>query len=259
MGEGPTLRAFFPDMVPPPTLDERVCAYLTSLRALGLATATAPTISAVADQDWGQAWREHFRPLAVGRRLVVAPPWDVPRSTGRIVLIIEPGRAFGTGHHGSTAGCLGLLECLMERDRPEAAIDVGTGSGILAIAAARLGVSRILAIDDDPDAVANARTNLDLNGVAESIDCRVDDATTFETAPAPLILANLLTAAHVRLAARYRRLLAPGASLVLGGILDGEADALRDDLRARGLVPTDALSIDGWTALGFRAPVHDLA
>ena len=242
----------------PRALDARVRAYLTSLGALGLATAAAPTITALAERDWAEAWREHFRPLAVGRRFVVAPPWDVPPAPDRIVLIIEPGRAFGTGHHGSTAGCLALLERALDAERARAAIDLGTGSGILAIAAARLGVATILAVDDDPDAVAAAAANAERNGVAARMDCRLGDAAVVDAAPAPLVLANLLAAAHVRLAARYRRLLAPGATLVLGGILDGEAEAIRDGLRAHGLVPADTLSIDGWSALGFRAPVHDL-
>jgi ribosomal protein L11 methyltransferase len=258
-GHRPTLRAFFPDAVPPGALEARVRDYLASLGALGLATPAAPTITALTDRDWGQAWREHFRPLAVGRGLLVAPPWDVPATSDRIVLIIEPGRAFGTGHHGSTAGCLELLERALERVAPAGAIDLGTGSGILAIAAARLGVERTLAVDDDPDAVAAAVANAERNGVAARIDCRLDDAARLEAPPAPLVIANILAAAHRRLAARYRRLLAPGGTLLLGGILDAEAEEVRDGLRAHGLAPADVLSIDGWTALGFRAPVHPRA
>ena len=258
-GRGSTLRAFFPDVVPPAVLEARVRDYLTSLGKLGLAIPAAPTITALADRDWGRAWREHFRPLSVGRRLLVAPPWDVPAAPDRLVLIIEPGRAFGTGHHGSTAGCLELLERALDGAAPATAIDLGTGSGILAVAAARLGVERILAVDDDPDAVAAAAGNAERNGVAARIEVRLGDAATLEAAPAPLVLANLLAAAHVRLAARYRRLLAPGGMLVLGGILEGEAGGVRDDLRAQGLASSDAVSIDGWTTLGFRAPVHDLA
>ena len=265
-GYGSTLRAFFPDVVEPTVLEARVRDYLTSLGALGLAVPTGPTITALADRDWGKAWREHFRPLAVGRGLLVAPPWDVPAASDRLVLIIEPGRAFGTGHHGSTAGCLELLERVLAGREgapggatPATAIDLGTGSGILAIAAARLGVERILAVDDDPDAVAAAVGNAERNGVASRIDGRLGDAATLDAAPAPLVLANLLAAAHVRLAPRYRRLLTPGGMLVLGGILDGEAEGVRDSLRGHGLAPADAVSIDGWTALGFRAPVHDLA
>ena len=258
-GRAPTLRAFFPDVVQPATLDARLRGYLTSLGALGFTTGPAPTITALADRDWIAAWREHFRPLPVGRRLLVAPPWDAPRLSDRVVLIIEPGRAFGTGHHGTTAGCLELLEGVLARARPEAAIDLGTGSGILTIAAARLGLTTILAVDDDPDAVAVATANVRINDVSARVTCRRSDAVAVDVPPVPLVLANLLAAAHVRLSGCYRRLLTPDGVLLLGGVLDTEADEVRARLRADGFTPVDALSIDGWTTLECRAPVHDLA
>ena len=256
---GPTLRAFFPGAVPPTALEARVRAYLGSLSALGLRVPAAPTVTELAGSDWGHAWREHFRPLTVGRRLLVAPPWEVPQAAGRTVLIVEPGRAFGTGHHGSTAGCLDLLERLLEGESFASALDLGTGSGILAVAAARLGVARIVAVDEDPDAIAAAAANAELNGVAARIECRLGDAAVLDLAPAPLVLANLLTAAHLKLGQRYRRLVAAGGTLVLGGILDAEAGRVSDALASRGLAPTATCSIEGWSALGFRAPVHDRA
>jgi ribosomal protein L11 methyltransferase len=256
---GPVLRAFFPEAVLPAALEARVRAYLGSLSALGLDIPAAPTVTELAGSDWGHAWREHFRPLPVGRRLLVAPPWDVPPTAGRTVLIVEPGRAFGTGHHGSTAGCLELLERVLDTGPVESALDLGTGSGILAVAAARLGVARIVAVDEDPDAIAAAAANAELNGVAARIDCRLGDAAVLDLAPAPLVLANLLTAAHVKLGQRYRRLVAPGGTLVLGGILDVEAEGVSDALGARDFAPTATCSIEGWSALGFRAPVHDRA
>ncbi len=258
-GQRPLLRAFFPDALPPSTLQTRVRAYLTSLNALGLATAAAPTITALADRNWAEAWREHFRPLPVGRRLCVAPPWDVPEASDRLVLIIEPGRAFGTGHHGSTAGCLDLLERALDTGPFEAAIDLGTGSGILAVAALRLGVAHVVAVDEDPDAIAAAGANAERNGVAAHIDCRLADAARLALVPAPLVLANLLTAAHLKMGQRYRRLLTSGGTLVLGGILDAEADAVREALGAHDFLATETCSIDGWSALELRAPVHDRA
>jgi ribosomal protein L11 methyltransferase len=258
-GRAPTLRAFFPHVVAPQALETRLRGYLGSLGALGFPTSPEPTIAALADTDWTAAWREHFRPLPVGRRLLVAPPWDVPPASDRLVLIIEPGRAFGTGHHGSTAGCLVLLERVLGATSPATAIDLGTGSGILAIAAARLGVPAILAVDDDPDAVAVAAANAEINGVSSQVACRCGDAAALDAPPSPLVLANLLASAHVRLADRYRRLLAAGGALLLGGILDAEADEVRARLRAEGLPAVDAVALDGWTALECRAPVHDRA
>ena len=139
-GKPPRLRAFFPKTEFAAALEERVRVYLDGLRALGFDAPGEPSVVALADEDWADAWRAHFRPVPVGRSLLVAPPWDRPPRTGRLVITIEPGRAFGTGQHGSTMGCLLRLEALLARGAtPTRAIDLGTGSGILAIAAARLG------------------------------------------------------------------------------------------------------------------------
>jgi ribosomal protein L11 methyltransferase len=188
----------------------------------------------------------------VGQRLLVAPPWDVPPWPGRIAIVIEPGRAFGTGHHGSTAGCLEALEAIVATGVPATAIDLGTGSGILAIAAARLGVGHLLAVDDDPDAVASTIGNAALNGVADRVTAVMADAAAPAAGPVPLVLANLLTAAHLRLAPAYRRHLVEGGALVLGGVLDGEAAALTDALGAQGFVRETTRSIQEWITLVLR-------
>ena len=261
----PRVRAFFAGDADGEALAARVGEYLGDLRALGFAAGGSPRVAPLADADWRRSWREHFRPLPVGRRLLVVPPWETAVDAGgRLAIVIEPGRAFGTGHHGSTAGCLEQLEAAVERDRPTHAIDLGTGSGILAIAAARLGVRDVLAVDADPDAVANATANAALNGVADRIRCLVADATDVAAPAAPLVLANLLSAAHARLARRYADLVGPGGALVLGGILDGEAGALADTLRRHGWSPGGQRSADGWTTLELRrepagASLHDRA
>jgi ribosomal protein L11 methyltransferase len=249
------LRAFFPAGAAA-TLTARVDAYLDGLRALGL-VAGAARLAPVADTDWAAAWREHFRPVRVGRALLVAPPWDAPAAAGRTVLVIEPGRAFGTGHHGTTAGCLELLEALVAAERPARALDLGTGSGILAIAAARLGVAEVLACDADPDAVAAAAANAARNGVADRVRPLLADAATLAAEPAPLVLANLLAAAHRALASRYAALVAPAGALVLGGLLDAEADGVARALAPQGFRRESARSLDGWTSLALRhAPLH---
>ena len=245
----PRLRAFFPSAAEPGTLAARVRAYVEGLVALGLGPSVEPRVAALVDDGWADAWRDHFKPISVGRRLVIAPPWNTPFARDRIVVVIEPGRAFGTGHHGSTAGCLEALEALVESAEPEHAIDLGTGSGIVAIAAARLGVRRILAVDEDPDAVAAAVANAATNGVADRVRCRLAEASTVDAAPAPLVIANLLTAAHRRLARRYRDLVAPSGALVLGGILDAEGDVVGDAMGREGFTLAERRSLDGWTTL----------
>ena len=258
-GRGPRLRAFFPKTVFATALEESVRGYLDGLRELGFEPATDLHVVALADENWADAWRVHFKPQPVGHRLLIAPPWDRPAANGRTVITIEPGRAFGTGHHGTTAGCLEALESVIDRDGPPRMIDVGTGSGILAIAAARLGVGAILAVDDDPDAIACAMANAARNRVSDRVRCLLADAERLDEVPAPLVVANLLSAAHRRLAAHYERSLLPGGTLLLGGILDGEAADVAAALGGHGFVPHASLSVEGWTTLELRAPLHDHA
>jgi ribosomal protein L11 methyltransferase len=252
-GSAPRLRAFFPGHLAGADLDRRVREYVASLAQLGFAPAGVPEVSPLEDGHWAKAWQAHFRPLRVGRHLVVAPPWDVPApGPGDVTVVIEPARAFGTGHHGSTAGCLERLEAIVGERRPATALDLGCGSGILAIAAARLGVARVTAVDDDPDAVEATGRNAAVNEVADRITARVGDAATVDVDPAALVLANLLAAAHVRLAPSYAGYLAPDGTLVAGGILDGEAGGVAGVLARHGLVRTASVSIDGWTTLELR-------
>jgi ribosomal protein L11 methyltransferase len=254
------LRAFFPAVRDAMSLADRVDTYLAGLRALGLSAGPRASVAPVVDADWASAWREHFRPIAVGHALLVTPPWEPAPTSERVVLTIEPGRAFGTGHHGTTAGCLELLETLVAAEHPPRVIDLGTGSGILAIAAARLGVADVLACDTDPDAVTAAVDNAARNGVAGHVRAVVADAAALVAEPAPLVLANLLAAAHHALASRYRALVGAGGALVLGGLLDAEADAVVAALAGHGFRREVERSLDGWTSLALRhAPLHAAA
>jgi ribosomal protein L11 methyltransferase len=246
------LRAFFAESADTAILATRVDAYLAALDALGFRGGRPSRVAAVADEDWAAAWRAHFAPFRLGRRFVIAPPWETPAADGREILTIEPGRAFGTGQHGSTAGCLLLLEALAGTNPPARALDLGTGSGILAIAAARLGVREIDAVDSDPDAIDSAAANVARNALAGRVHCAVADAAKLASSPFPLVLANLLAAAHRSLAARYAALVAPGGVLVLGGLLDGEAAETAGLMAAHGFTQLDARSVEGWTSLACR-------
>jgi ribosomal protein L11 methyltransferase len=256
-GGAPRLRAFFAETADSPILSTRVDAYLAALDALGFHGGRPARLTPIVDEDWASAWRAHFAPFPLGRRFVIAPPWDTPGSDGRAVLTIEPGRAFGTGQHGSTVACLLVMEALADRTLASRALDIGTGSGILAIAAARLGVGEIHAVDSDPDAVASATANVQRNGLGARVRCVMADAATLETPPFGLVMANLLAAAHRALAARYAALVAPGGTLVLGGLLDAESDDVAAVVAAHGFDRLDARSVEGWTSLACRyAPLR---
>ena len=244
------LRAFFPETTNPSSLTATIGEYLSGLRTLGFPVPGEPTLTPLRDEAWAEAWRQAFAPRAVGRRLLIAPPWEIPPSSdGRRLVLIEPGRAFGTGNHASTLGCLILLERSLERCSAERALDIGTGTGILAIAAVVLGVSSVTALDTDPDAVLAARASIERNGLGERIDCRLEGPENHHGSPVPLILANLLAQSHAALAAHYRRLSLPGAHLILGGILTDERQGVQDTMASHGFVHLETLEEDGWAAL----------
>lgn len=206
------------------------------------------------NEDWTVAWRRGLRPRRVGERLIVAPTWTEPEAGPEdIVLWIDPQMAFGTGEHASTRGVLRLLEASI---RPgDRVLDVGTGSGILAIAAARLGAVHVLAVESDPVAIPTARENLERNGVAESVtleNALVDDAYLDALGPGSvdLIVANVLSGVLIPLLPAFRRVLATGGRAILGGILTTEADRVVAAAEAAGFdVAREDVEDEWWSVL----------
>ena len=175
----------------------------------------------VPEIDWVARFRQSFRAFRVGR-FVVAPPWDQPADAEEL-LLVDPGRAFGTGTHESTRLCLGALEDLARRRDLGRVLDVGTGTGILSVAAARLGARLVVASDVDPEATASARTHARLNGVELRV-VRGDGARPFEPGAFDLVLANLTAPLLVAQARDLAALRAPGGGLVLSGLLETDLE-----------------------------------
>ena len=251
---GTALRAFFPPGSQPAVLTAALRAYLDDLAALEVPGAEAGIVAVpLPPEPWADAWRAHFRPVPVGRRLLVCPPWDAPTpgEDGRVVVLIEPGRAFGTGGHGSTRSCLELLDRALDAVGVPHALDAGCGSGVLAIAAARLGVARVDAIDLDPDAVAATADNARRNGVADRVRGTLASIDTW-TEQAPLVLANLLASAHVTLAPKLESLVAPGGRLIAGGLLAAEVPAVAGAFAAVGCWLDELAEHEGWASLLLR-------
>ncbi|MFH1061007.1 MAG: 50S ribosomal protein L11 methyltransferase [Pseudomonadota bacterium] len=204
----------------------------------------------LADQDWGENWKKHFRPRALTRQLVVAPPWEQANlSEGQIEIVIDPGQAFGTGQHESTLLCLKRIERQAERQGlPGLLLDVGCGTGILGLAFLLLGGGRARAIDLDPLAVEATRHNAGLNGVAERMQA---DATPLEAVEGryPLITANLTAKDLEAVAAGLAARLAPGGELITAGLLVGQIDQVRRAFEAQGLKLIEQDSLAGWAGL----------
>jgi ribosomal protein L11 methyltransferase len=211
-----------------------------------ITAATALQTEPLVDPGWATMWMTRFKPFAVGPFLIV-PPWSHEHRAAHLRLVIQPGQGFGTGHHGSTYGVLRLIDDL-KRKRPFArALDVGTGSGILAIAMSLIGVREITAIDIDPVAIENARENAELNHVSEHLRFSLVPIASLRR-HFDLITANILSSTLIEMAPLLLRRVAPEGRLILAGILAREADsvlaAYRPELRCIGR-RTDR----GWTAL----------
>jgi ribosomal protein L11 methyltransferase len=233
------------------------------------------------DEDWARRSQASLKAIRAGR-IIIAPPWEVPGgwrlATGgrpnpnpskgsasrdespaasreppdasrEIVIVIEPSMGFGTGHHATTRLCLELLQQIDVRDRR--VIDVGTGSGVLALAAWRLGAANVTAIDNDADALQNARENIDRNGATGAIEVRDADLSSVSRQAADIVLANLTAAVLQRHAESLRRLVARPGVLIVSGF---SGDELEEIARAFGATPRSVLGEAEWAAASF----HDV-
>jgi ribosomal protein L11 methyltransferase len=208
----------------------------------------------VPDEDWAARSQSELRAVRVGN-IVVAPPWDVrsrlkpaPTENGLITIIIQPSMGFGTGHHATTRLCLAALQQLDLLRKT--VVDVGTGSGVLAIAASRLGAGQVLAIDDDEDAIQSARENLALNSGA-NVTLGVFDVRATTLRPFDVVLANLTSALLMSAAQTLLRLAKPAGHLILSGLMEAEERDVLDALR-EGRVQHRSQE-DEWVCVTLRA------
>jgi ribosomal protein L11 methyltransferase len=213
-------------------------------------------IRKVKPRDWSESWKRHFKPIAIGRKLLVKPTWsNRSAKPGQQVVLLDPGLSFGTGQHATTHFCLTQLTALRRPGVRQSFLDMGTGSGILAIAAAKLGYSPVEAFDFDPDAVRIAKENVALNGVSKAVKPVRADLTRlpkqskqqFDVVCANLIY-DLLIAERDRILIRV----APGGSLVLAGILATQFRQVELAFRTAGLRLAAAKTTKEWRSGLFR-------
>jgi ribosomal protein L11 methyltransferase len=216
-----------------------------------LALPTAVRSRWLSEEDWAQAWKEFFPVLRVSARLVVCPTWRsyCPRE-GEAVIRLDPGMAFGTGQHPTTLMCLRALEELL---RPGMAVlDLGTGSGILALAAAKLGAASVLALDIDPQAAAVARENARLNGLEAVVQVGEGGLDEALRAAFDLAMANISAPVIVEMAPTLAEVLRPGGVLIVAGFSAESAERVSGALAGTGLVVERALADGDWRGLVAR-------
>jgi ribosomal protein L11 methyltransferase len=211
---------------------------------------------ALPDIDWVTKSLEGLKPVRAGRFFVHGSHDRAQRRAGNIAIEIEAGLAFGTGHHGTTSGCLEMLEQVVIREHPRNALDLGTGSAVLAIAVAKLTRIPVLATDIDPVAVRVAAENVRLNRVAAYVETRTAPGFRHPIfaarAPFDLIVANILARPLMTLAPDMPRYLAPGGSLILSGILDRQRDAVLAAYSGQKFRHLRTLSREGWVTLHLK-------
>lgn len=216
------------------------------------------SVETLPDSDWVRAGLQSLKPIAVGRFLVHGSHDRGVANSGRVAIEIDAGLAFGTGHHATTAGCLAALDGLIRTRRFSRPLDLGTGSGVLAIALAKTLRRRIVATDIDPVAVRVARENAARNDVAPWIEAVTADgmrhAAIRRLSPYDLVVANILAEPLCRLAPQLTPLVATGGVLVLSGLLPHQRERVVAAYGAQGVRLTTARVTDGWTVLVLQKP-----
>lgn len=234
--------------------DEVLAIVTDTLKAEGIAADL--NVETLPDIDWVAKSLEGLKPVRAGRYLVHGSHDRDKRRIGDIAIEIEAGQAFGTGHHGTTAGCLEMIDRVTRREHPRTALDLGTGSGVLAIALAKSAHIPVLATDIDPVAVRVARENAKLNGEADLLTFAVAPgfhSAVFINAPRfDLIVANILAGPLMKLAPAMARHLMPGGSLILSGILDRQRNAVVAAYVNQRFRHVSTLHREGWVTIHLK-------
>jgi ribosomal protein L11 methyltransferase len=211
------------------------------------------TIRPLRRENWAESWKRHFHPIEIGRRLLVKPGWSRRRArAGQRVVILDPGLSFGTGQHPTTLFCLQQLARFRRKGEEQSFLDLGCGSGILAIAAAKMGYRPVLALDNDPEAVRASRDNIKRNRVRVVLSCA--DLTRLPLVPRrrfDVICANLICDLLAGEAGRLRNWLKPGGKLVAAGILRREFPELEKKLQRFGLTLVESQVDKEWKSGQF--------
>ncbi|MDY5783792.1 MAG: 50S ribosomal protein L11 methyltransferase [Gemmiger sp.] len=206
--------------------------------------------SGVEQEDWQNAWKKYYHAMDIGSRLAIVPGWE-QYETDRTVITMDPGMAFGTGTHETTSLCLETLDSLVKGG--ERVLDIGTGSGILAIAALKLGAAVAEGVDIDPMCVRTAGENARRNGVQDRFTVLVGDLSDKASGQYNIITANIVAAAILSLAPHVPALMAPGARFIASGIIDTRKDEVLTGLRAAGLEPVEVKEKRGWVCIICKA------
>lgn len=256
--EGANVRAYFPATVFLPEILPHIKAEIAKLPEFGLNIGLGKvTTSEVEEKDWETSWKKYYHPVPVSRFLTIVPEWEVyePVHDDERVIVMDPGMAFGTGTHPTTLLSLQALELTLRGG--ECVLDVGTGSGILSIAAKHFGAEEVHAFDLDDVAVAAAKRNLDLNPIAAEVTVSANDLLENIEITADVIVANILPHIILRMVEDAWHLLKEGGKLIVSGIILDKEGEILEEMFSQGFELLQRLEQQEWLALIFEKPVED--
>jgi len=248
--DGETLHAYFDHTCSIDSLCDKLSSFREVLKSSGLDPSFSFTHTLLPAQDWNEIWKKSITPIRAGNAVTIIPPWE-HAGEGCVVIMIDSGMAFGTGHHETTRACLAHIEKISGSHAGKSLLDIGTGTGILAIGASKMGFSKITAIDIDPLAVIAARENIRLNG-RTNIEVEAGDISVVE-GTFDIIIANLISGILIEIASKVVLHLNAGGLVILSGMLSGEEDMVADAYRKSGLDLKEKSFDDKWVTLEFIA------
>ncbi len=257
-GQSVELSCYFPGKPPKATVLQPAFEQgIRELHGLGLQFSASPlTLASIPKEDWAESWKKHFPPLEIGSALLLKPSWVRQKpKPGQVVLVLDPGLSFGTGHHPTTEFCLRQVVKGRPRKTPRTLLDMGTGSGILAIAAVKLGYQAVRGFDFDPESVRVARENAQVNGVAEALKITRQDLTKLpleSRVKYDVVCANMEFDLLVRESKRILNRLKPGGLLILAGILKKQFPQVQATYEAAGLNLVASRAQKEWRSGAFQ-------
>ena len=240
------ITAYFPETVDISAITDDLSLLNTLLEKSGQVRGLFFSRALIPEQDWNESWKKGFLPIDVGERFTILPPWEKMHD-GRINLVIDPGMAFGTGHHETTRSCLVLMEKYADAGAKERFLDLGTGTGLLAIAASKLGFRSVIAVDTDPLSIEATHKNVELNQVT-NVDIR-EGSVVKAPGMFDCIAANIISGVLVQLASALASYLKPGGIAVLSGILRGQENEVIEAITQVGLRLLEQYQDGKWVSL----------
>ncbi|WP_240376584.1 50S ribosomal protein L11 methyltransferase [Bacillus piscicola] len=251
--EGVIIKAYYPEETFTENNVRGIEESINNLRQYDINLgANEVNLQTIREEEWADAWKKYYKPVRITEQLTITPSWEhyEPLSRDEKIIKLDPGMAFGTGTHPTTTLCLQMLEKLLKGG--ESVIDVGTGSGILSIAAAKLGAGSITAIDVDETAVRVARENALLNDTDKQVQVKQSDLLHYTDMQADVVVANILAEIIMRLADDAFRVLRPGGKFITSGIISRKADDVRNVLEQSGFHVVERTENEDWVAFAAK-------